>query len=101
MFSSFTLADRNNDPEPYVDRDGRRQNGLRPVGYWSTQGSRLAPRPEFQYGIVPGNPILVAFRKNGNNSVMWADLDRTPTDEERAHASRVLHLRATLMKVTK
>jgi hypothetical protein len=52
-------------------------------------------------GHLPANPILIRFRKNGNKSVMWADLNRTPTDEERAHATRVLHLRATLMKATK
>jgi hypothetical protein len=45
MRSSLTLEDRNNDPQAYDNEE------------WVYD-----PRPDFQHGVLPENPILVAFR---------------------------------------
>lgn len=77
-FSSRTLAERNNDPQLYV-----------------------SPRQAFQYGVLPENLILVQFRKQGGTgNVMWHDLPRDPTDDEKCHAKRVLSLLASITAVT-
>jgi hypothetical protein len=103
MFSSRTLAERNNDPEPWANEFGDRfeDEGIQKSGYTYRYPRTYQPRRGFNQPRLPANPILVRFREQGHESVFWADLDRHPTNEELAHALRVLHLRATLTKATK
>lgn len=100
MYSSKTLTDRNNDPEPWLDGVGGRDNVRDPFAPGASQPA-FAPRPEFQHGKLPANPILVHFR-NYSPSVasLWVHrlgLGEPPvgieaTDADIAHAHRVLHL---------
>lgn len=115
MFSSKTLAERNNDPEPYVcsqhgDRYARESvEDISPIASCDT----LDPRPEFQHGKLEANPILVEWRQwrgadwarperyraQAETFLRWAD-DRTASSEDpvpwgtaqRAHAARALTL---------
>jgi hypothetical protein len=97
MFASKTLAERNDDPEPWMGRGlgGTRHGGF---GGWADDHS---PRPEFQHGTIPANPILVAFRagdyKPGDLSVNIFDVElQKVTREQDRHAARVLTLLASL-----
>lgn len=119
MFSSRTLEERNNDPKPFEDViTGERWWKATPApGTFDLH----APRPEFQYGKLPANPILVEFRNEvmahiGSPSHTTHNLARgylgdAPTwafmlrrteysASEKAHAHRVLSLLATLEPVT-
>jgi len=102
MFSSLTLEERNNDPEPYKYPSGfqNKVGGVR-AGEWP----RLIRSPEFQHGVLPENPILVEFRKTDQNlapwerAIIWLDDWNKPwffatdcTLAERAFAHRVLTL---------
>ena len=64
MFSSRTLADRNNDPKPWWP-DGAEFDEQRFAKGEPYEGEYLYwhPRPEFQHGVLPENPILVAFKR--------------------------------------
>ena len=68
QFSSFTTEERNGDPEAVVHpmTGVRYPTEFRPP--YIAGGVNLAPvfdpRPEYQFGQLPGNPILVAFRKS-------------------------------------
>lgn len=103
MFSSRTLADRNNDPYPIVSHSGTRQSLPRLV--FKTDSRK--PRPEFQHGVLPENPILLTFREQilecaGKHSVsecaqlsayFYEDGDFIDEPEPmRIHAHRVLTL---------
>lgn len=91
MFSSRTLAERNNDPYPYINDDGLGRvyrSEFPDYDQWE-----IEPRLSYQYGTIPANPILVRFRaQGGQGNVMWHDLDRDPTEDEKDHAQRVLAL---------
>jgi len=107
MFSSLTLAERNNDPEPWQYFIGTRrfaplnQDAGNPFSVlW-----KYNPRPEFQHGVLPENPVLVAFRRIDQNLaprervIIWLDDWNKPwffatdcTLAERAFAHRVLTL---------
>lgn len=62
MFSSRTLEERNNDPKAYYEPKAREirysQSEALTPGPWVR-----SPRPEFQHGVIPVNPILVKFRE--------------------------------------
>lgn len=62
MFSSRTLAERNNDPEPY--EQVYFSTLYEPFSRRATSGGGAAfsPRPEFQHGKLPANAVLTAFR---------------------------------------
>ena len=93
MFASKTLAERNSDREPWL------LGSVRLPSWFATGNNvdaRHDPRPQFQYGKLPANPILVEFRANGGLNVMWRDLPRFPTEDEKDFAARVLHLLSVL-----
>ena len=107
MFSSRTLADRNNDPYPNVwdghsPRDQMRSDTdmFRKGAPSSLKGYSRKPRPEFQHGVLPENPILVAFREKNLDLSWFLNEYNHPTDywvweygvEEVDHAHRVLTL---------
>lgn len=64
MFSSKTLAERNNDPEPVLYPDGCRES--EPIHEGDSEEHRLGtidPRPEFQHGKLEANRYLVSLRE--------------------------------------
>lgn len=113
MFASKPLSERNNDPHPNVwdqhsERDQMRADTdkFRMGCKEGVVGSMVyvrRPRPEFQYGKLPANPILVMARQAGSHGhlVDFAEgfLD-DPLDSishpHVTHAHRVLTLLATL-----
>ena len=109
MYASKTLAERNNDPQPYVTKD----LGFRFPYSSLLHPCDLDPRPQYQHGKLEANPILVELR--GMRGADWARPERYPaqaktylrwidqedascedpepwTAEQRAHAHRVLTL---------
>ena len=101
MFSSRTLADRNNDPKPWWP-DGAEFDEQRFAKGEPYEGEYLYwhPRTEFQHGVLPENPILVAFREKNLDLSWFLNEYNHPTDywvweygvEEVDHATRVLTL---------
>ena len=122
MLSSHTLEDRNEDPKPWVAWP-QSDSGLPPFRAASLATIEAiphrekmdllvekSPRPEFQYGVLPGNPILVGFceaidsgeYQSASLATVWAcllatDYDFTEdvgesTQSDRVHAYRVLAL---------
>lgn len=99
MYSSKSLEERNNDPVPWVEYAGE---------------TTRQPRPEYQYGKLPANPVLVEFREEWKWRLNWLALlkewingihvdgylERNSTPEQRAHAHRVITLIATLRPLT-
>ena len=114
MLSSKTLTERNNDPTPYrcpECKPGSFAERMAEPAEWC-ELDVFDPRPEFQHGKLPANPILVDFRSetiyqgttadwaavwldSWGSIIQWIDGDTT-TSEERTHAHRVLTLLATL-----
>ena len=111
MFSSRTLADRNNDPKPYKcgmkpNQDIRHSNS--DVKFCSMPVDD--PRTEFQHGALPVNRVLAAFRRQLNNAnasdeaTYWleslAETSNAPFEDcppaEIDHAHRVLTLLSKL-----
>lgn len=112
MFSSKPLAERNNDPEPYMDQWGidRTPDG-NPAGYDFDVRFTLQPRPEFQQGHLPANEFLIAFRQRVNIfpekstliAQQWVDnlaqlLVDTEPGSAAAHAYRVITLWLAVQK---
>lgn len=78
MFSSKTLADRNNDLTPVVHvHSGCITDGERIGSGMVAADDVVAPRPEFQYGKLEANPILVTFRC----MLEFSDVDKKWTAE--------------------
>jgi len=103
MFSSRTLADRNSDPAPWLDlvtAGDKEEIRWGDVDWWGKMYYKYDPRPEFQYGALPENPILVAFREKNLDLSWFLNEYNHPTDywvweygvEEVDHATRVLTL---------
>jgi len=130
MFSSRPLAERNDDPTPYWCVNGVRWSDGKHEGVCHCKPiashphiTYYGPRPEFQYGKLPANPVLTAFRESIDHlPILPVEADRwaykieqfdlfggmqhdhstalavimEATIEQNAHAHRVLTLLATL-----
>lgn len=62
MFSSRTLEERNNDPMPWEQVYSSETYAPFSRRAWGGSGAAFNPRPEFQHGVIPANPILVRLR---------------------------------------
>ena len=122
MFSSRTLADRNNDPFPYycLMHSGYGTESQCP-GLWPSHNRHWAARPEYQHGTLPENPILTYSRgfietderelsevlrslltwlENPDYSIIWVAPEASPANFPplRVHAHRVLSLLAAVTR---
>lgn len=111
MFSSKTLADRNNDPQPWLEYETNRRYTQNEVDAGNSKdrcwyGLAIEPRPEFQHGKLEDNLILVALRDHKNRYPLverhlvvedwlaygFGDGETGWTPKHIAHAHRVLTL---------
>ena len=116
MFSSRTLTDRNNDPRPYLVHTTA---GTEFRSHWllGNEDAEKLPRPAYQYGTLPENPILVEFRRVQGDHTAWSRAEDWAfyglvgnwpfaeslgaTREQFVQATRVLRLLPLLAAVTR
>ncbi len=104
MFSSRTLADRNNDPAPAAFENGGERISAEAFNepYSSIRlYSNWEPRPEFQHGVLPENPILALFRTCPEDKAedwVWG-IDNGHNDP--ATPAQIVHARRVLTLLSK